>query len=231
MFKTDRNQKTSTPLFRSLTKNRGEGESPTSYPSSTLSSALATRLPWAQSKGHSPSSISFISPAYEHQPRKSLVSPTYAKTGGCTPTQECRRADIFDFPPYFSHLACPERSRRACPESDRRVTARHLPASEGGRYTRTERRQECLRHQSLVTQSPVTFFPPVGFITTVLRGYCTGPWQAGSYQNPGYFPGARPAGMSPFCLQVPRCRRLIARSWTALNGAIFSSPFFPPSLC
>jgi len=40
-------------------------------------------------------------------------------------TQKCRRADIFDFPPYFSHFACPQRSRR--------VTARHLPASEGGR--------------------------------------------------------------------------------------------------
>ena len=29
--------------------------------------------------------IPFISPAYEHQPRMSLVSPTYAKQGECTP--------------------------------------------------------------------------------------------------------------------------------------------------
>jgi inosine/xanthosine triphosphatase len=34
----------------------------------------------------------------------SLVSPTYAKTGGYTPTQKCRRADIRDFSPDFSHF-------------------------------------------------------------------------------------------------------------------------------
>jgi hypothetical protein len=50
------------------------------------------------------SSISFISPAYERQPRISLVSPTYAKTGGVYPTQKCRRADIFDFSPDISHF-------------------------------------------------------------------------------------------------------------------------------
>jgi hypothetical protein len=54
-------------------------------------------------------SISSISPAYELQPRMSLVSPTYAKTGGCSAAQKCRRADIFDFSPQFSHFACPER--------------------------------------------------------------------------------------------------------------------------
>jgi len=48
--------------------------------------------------------ISFISPRYEHQPRISLVSPTYAKTGGVYPTQKCRRADILDFSPDFSHF-------------------------------------------------------------------------------------------------------------------------------
>src|SRR5260221_7076360 len=31
----------------------------------------------------------------------SFVSPTYAKTGGYTPCGKCRRADIFDFSPYF----------------------------------------------------------------------------------------------------------------------------------
>jgi hypothetical protein len=58
------------------------------------------------------SSISFISPAYEHRPRISLVSPTYAKTGGWPPDEtktlkfclKCRRADIFDFSPDFSHF-------------------------------------------------------------------------------------------------------------------------------
>jgi len=48
--------------------------------------------------------ISFISPTYEHQPRISLVSPTYAKTGGYAPTQKCRRADIRDFSPDISHF-------------------------------------------------------------------------------------------------------------------------------
>src|SRR5580698_1377579 len=42
--------------------------------------------------------------------------PYYAKTRGYTPTQKCRRADIFDFSPDFSHFPI----------------ARHLPASEGG---------------------------------------------------------------------------------------------------
>jgi inosine/xanthosine triphosphatase len=50
------------------------------------------------------SSISFISPAYEHQPRISFVSPTYAKTGGVYPTQKCRRADIRDFSPDILHF-------------------------------------------------------------------------------------------------------------------------------
>src|SRR6266481_6368758 len=33
--------------------------------------------------------------------RNSFVSPTYAKTGGTPPCGKCRRADIFDFSPYF----------------------------------------------------------------------------------------------------------------------------------
>jgi hypothetical protein len=61
--------------------------------------------------------ISFISPAYEHQPRISFVSPTYAKMGGVYPSQKCRRADIFDFSPDILHFFCPEHRRRACPGS------------------------------------------------------------------------------------------------------------------
>src|SRR5258707_9086958 len=34
-------------------------------------------------------------------PRNSFVSPTCAKTGGYPPCGKCRRADIFDFSPYF----------------------------------------------------------------------------------------------------------------------------------
>jgi len=59
--------------------------------------------------------ISFISPRYEHEPRKSPVSPTYAKTGGYAPTQKCRRADILDFSPYFSHFLALSAARRVVP--------------------------------------------------------------------------------------------------------------------
>jgi hypothetical protein len=59
--------------------------------------------------------ISFISPRYEHEPRKSPVSPTYAKTGGVYPTQKCRRADILDFSPDISHFLAPSAARRVLP--------------------------------------------------------------------------------------------------------------------
>jgi len=99
-------------------------------------------------------------------------------------TQKCRRAEIFDFSHYFSPF----------------FTARHLPASEGGRYTRTERRQECLRHRSLGA------------------GHCSSPLSLSSHSTPRLlrhpfpkrnllvsplFQGARPAGMSPFVYRCP----------------------------
>src|SRR6267378_2741035 len=56
-----------------------------------------------------------ISHTYQHQPRISLVSPTYAKTGGYTPTQKCRRADIFDFSPDISHFLALSVARRVVP--------------------------------------------------------------------------------------------------------------------
>ncbi len=93
------------------------------------------------------SSISFISPTCEHQPGMSLVSPTYAKTRECTPTQKCRRADIFDFSPDISHFlaqsvregACPERSRRAaghrfCYSMERPVFLRHRSQRSANSY-------------------------------------------------------------------------------------------------
>src|SRR6267143_3896252 len=60
--------------------------------------------------------IPFISPAYEHQPGMSLVSPTYAKTGECTPTQKCRRADIFDFSPDISPFLAQSVREGTCSE-------------------------------------------------------------------------------------------------------------------
>src|SRR5579859_257531 len=43
----------------------------------------------------------FVSPTYAHFGHNFCVSPTYAKTRGYTPCGKCRRADIFDFSPYF----------------------------------------------------------------------------------------------------------------------------------
>ena len=49
----------------------------------------------------------------------SFVSPTYAKTGGYThtPTQKCRRADIFDFSPDISHFLALGVREGACPKA------------------------------------------------------------------------------------------------------------------
>src|SRR5580692_4579329 len=44
------------------------------------------------------SSISFISPRYERQPRMSLVSPTYAKMGECTPPKNVGAPTFLIFP-------------------------------------------------------------------------------------------------------------------------------------
>ena len=77
---------------------------PVSFPQLAHSSAKNGGYTPTWSYHTSSSSISFVSPSCERQPRISLVSPTYAKTGGCTPTQKCRRADIFDFSPDISHF-------------------------------------------------------------------------------------------------------------------------------
>ena len=80
------------------------------------------------------------------------------------------------------------------PEHERRVLPRlttNPAASEGGRYTRTERdgrahplqetahgsRGDGPRFSPLVSRH---FLPPVGYITTVLPGYCAGPCQNGT---------------------------------------------------
>src|SRR5580704_2049700 len=47
------------------------------------------------------SSISFISPAYEHQPRIPFVSPTYAKTGGVYPPKNVGAPTFLIFPLIF----------------------------------------------------------------------------------------------------------------------------------
>jgi hypothetical protein len=108
------------------------------------------------------SGISFISPPYEHQPRISLVSPTYAKTGGCTPGQKCRRADIFDFSPYFSHFSSSERGGNR-PSQPARLGPFGYAQGEGRPLQNRRRRPEAAPtkkagHGARVTRlsSPVT---------------------------------------------------------------------------
>ena len=84
---------------------------------------------------------------YEPLSRNSNDSHTYAKTGGggrssqssflwshlVRPfTQKCRRADIFDFSPYFSHFSCPERSRRVTARPPARLGRRPLQQQRAG---------------------------------------------------------------------------------------------------
>jgi len=93
------------------------------------------RLPQLQRRW----AIPFISPAYEHQPGMSLVSPTYAKTGECTPTQKCRRADIFDFSPYFSYFLALSAVRRVaghwfCYSMERPAFLRHRSQRSANSY-------------------------------------------------------------------------------------------------
>ena len=77
-----------------------------------------------------------------------------------SPCGKCRRADIFDFSSYFLHS----------------FSARRSPASEGGRYTSTERRQECLRHQSLAcperSRRVTNHQPPPLPMPVTSRWYC-----------------------------------------------------------
>src|SRR6266403_2736524 len=97
--------------FGHLRKTGGEG--------SSLLALLYTRHPLpVDAKQGPPAAISFVSPTYEILTRNSIISPTYAKTGEYTLLQKCRRADIFDFSPYFSQFCRPEiDSRKRRPRS------------------------------------------------------------------------------------------------------------------
>jgi hypothetical protein len=121
------------------------------------------------------SSISFISPRSERQPRMSLVSPTYAKTGGGGMSsqssllrslpfrsfpQKCRRADILDFSPDFSHILASGspparlgRRRKAAPTKE----AGHGSRDTGNdfRATRTHHSSPVAGHRPLATSSAI----------------------------------------------------------------------------
>jgi hypothetical protein len=153
------------------------------------------------------SSISFISPPYEHQPRISLVSPTYAKTGGWVSPQKCRRADIFDFSPDFSHFSSPEPGANR-PSQPALFERRPYKTEEGGLKPPLRRKQDtghaprASLHQSRVTNhqslsSPCRF--QHGSTWLLLRG--TVPKRKLGESRHG--PGARAAGMSPFEHRCP----------------------------
>ena len=191
------------------TGGRGSYQLPILHPLFPPHSPLA--CPGRSRRGHSPSSISCISPAYELQPRMSLVSPTYAKTGGCTsPRKNVGAPTFFTFPLISRTFSLPPRS--AALTQDRR-NGKRAGMKASATWKKEEREAEG-RASSAPTDADAKRsqewprnWPPVCYINTVLHAYCASPSQNGTYQNPGYLPGARPAGMSPFCLQVPRCRR------------------------
>jgi hypothetical protein len=104
------------------------------------------------------SSISFISPAYEHQPCISFVSPTYAKTGEYTPPKNVGAPTFLIFPLIFRtfpHLR-PARLRRRPLHKLRAGWASPSPTkkmSHGSRDTGHDPR--ATSHKSPVTSSAI----------------------------------------------------------------------------
>jgi hypothetical protein len=109
----------------------------------------------AAGQSRATSAISFTSPPYAHQPRISFVSPTYAKTGGGTPTQKCRRADIIDFSPDISHFFTPASRCRHHPAPRGRKKGWH----ESQRYI--EEGRDLRRHRPLDSLSPLSTSRPL----------------------------------------------------------------------
>src|SRR6266481_5326936 len=64
-------------------------------------------------------------PLYPLHTNTNLVCPLFPlltqKRGSVPPRKKCRRADIFDFSPYFSHFLAQRVREGACPERSRRV--------------------------------------------------------------------------------------------------------------
>jgi hypothetical protein len=172
------------------------------------------------------SSISFISPPYEHQPRISLVSPRYAKTEGWVPPQKCRRADIFDFSPDFSHFSRfepgakrPSQPARfgpfgyaqgeGRPLQNRRRRPEAAPTKKAGHGAWVTRLSSPVTsHQSLAAgHRPLDSLSPLsspcrfqhGSTWLLLRGTVAKRKLGESRQGPG----ARAAGMSPFEHRCP----------------------------
>jgi hypothetical protein len=125
------------------------GRVPPVQPNSSPSCTLYLPLVYLGRSRRATFSISFISPAYEHQPRMSLVSPTYAKTGGVYPTQKCRRADILDFSPDISHFFT-----FSSHTWHRRPVAGHWPLSSFIPHSQSCYRAFTHRSPCLVTMDP-----------------------------------------------------------------------------
>jgi hypothetical protein len=125
--------------------------------------------------------------------------PYLRKNKGVYPTQKCRRADIFDFSPDFSHFPI----------------ARHLPASEGGRCTRAEPIPLQRKPRSTGRASPFAGRRSLG---TGHRPLLRSPCRFHHHSTPRLLrqafpkwnlsesrqvPGARPAGMPAIAYRCP----------------------------
>ena len=87
----------------------------------------------------------FVSPTYPHFARNFFVSPTYAKTGGYTPCGKRRRADVFDYFPYFWRFLLKQKAGWASPSPTKEGSQAGAGATETG-----------LKSGHYIHQSPIT---------------------------------------------------------------------------
>jgi hypothetical protein len=100
------------------------------------------------------SSISFIPPAYEHQPRMSPVSPAYAKTGGVPPPKNVGVPTFLIFRTFLWLATCPPQKAGATQPK----RARQASPLQG----KTERGSRDAIHVSLVFRQPPLPYPCTG---------------------------------------------------------------------
>jgi hypothetical protein len=167
------------------TGGRGSYQLPTRHPLFPPHSPLVTRL--------------LLSPLFPLHTNSSLVCLMFPlltqKQGGVLPRKNVGAPTFLIFPLISRTFSLPPRS--AALTQDRRNGKR-----AGMKASATVKHEEICGDTGHWTHSR-HFPPPVCYITTVLRAYCASPSQNGTYQNPVYFPGARPAGMSLFAYRCP----------------------------
>jgi hypothetical protein len=149
---------------------------------------------------HSPHSsllpISFASPAYEHQSRISLVSPTTQKQGGIPPRKNVGAPTFLIFPlisrTFLSLATCPprkaaaaqERSPSPYKESHGARDARH-PSPVAGHWSPTTAPLPCRFHHHSTPRLLRQAFPKRNL------------------SESRQVPGARPAGMPAIAYRCP----------------------------